>query len=82
MASEATIKRQIAHTVGDDYSSWTIGVTQQPVVRKAQVGNPLSWLHWKANSERVALNVERHFLQKGMKPDTRVISSGQYVYIY
>ncbi len=82
MTSEATIKKQIAKTASDDYSSWTIGVTDKPSLRKAQVGNPLSWLQWKADSEKAARNIERYFLRKGMMPDKAVPSAGQYVYIF
>lgn len=81
-ASEGTIERQIVQTVSEDYSTWTIGVTDKPALRKAQVGNPLNWLQWKADSEQAALNIERYFLQKGMKPDKGAPSSGQYVYIF
>lgn len=82
MTLEATIKKQISHTAGNDYSTWTIGVTNKPALRKARVGNPLSWLQWKADSEQAALNVERYFLQRGMKQDKGVPSEGHYVYIF
>ncbi|MFQ5823701.1 MAG: hypothetical protein ACE5JB_06575 [bacterium] len=81
MASEATLKKQIEQTVGDDHSNWAIGVTDDPAGRKAQLGNPLSWLQWKADSEQVARNIKHFFLQKGMKRADGVPSTGHFVYI-
>jgi len=81
MASEATIKAQIEKIVGDIYSEWEIGVTDDPTNRKAQLGNPLSWIHWKADSEQAARNIKLYFLQKGMKSVGRAPKSANYVYL-
>lgn len=83
MPSETTIKRQIETTVSGKYSDWHIGVTDDPLVRKAQLGNPLSWLQWPAESTKSALNILKYFKSKGMKPtDVGAEESGKYVYIF
>ncbi|MFQ5824832.1 MAG: hypothetical protein ACE5JB_12305 [bacterium] len=81
MASEPTIKQQIEQAVGGKFSDWKIGATVNPKRRKAQLGNPLSWLHWKADSPRTARNIERYFLQKGMKRAGGAPKGADYIYI-
>ncbi len=81
MASEKTIKKQIEKTVNGKYSDWQIGLTNYPAQRKAQLGYPLSWLQWQANSEQAARNVERYFLQKGMHSAGPGPEEATFVYI-
>lgn len=81
MTTEATIKSQIENTVGGHYSDWKIGLTDNPKERKAQLGNPLNWLHWKTDSERTSQNIESFFLKKGMLSAGGSKKSATYVYI-
>ena len=81
MASENYIIRQIADITAGKYTEWQIGLTNEPLSYKAQLGNPLTWLHWKADSEQEALNTERFFLDKGLK-GTRRTTTGPGVYVY
>lgn len=81
MASEMTIKKQIEKTVKGRYSDWQIGITDYPVQRKAQLGYPLSWLQWKADSEQATRNVECYFLQKGMDSAGAAPKRARFVYI-
>ena len=67
MASRVIIISEIESAVKDEYSDWKIGITNDPANRKAQLGNPLSWLQWKAASKEVASFVMQHFLSQGLK---------------
>lgn len=81
MAAESYIIRQIEEIVEGKYRKWQIGVTDKPITHKAELGNPLTWLHWKSDSQQEAKNVERYFLDKGLKSET-ITSRGLYVYIF
>ena len=65
-----------------DYSSWTIGVTNNPERQKAEQGNPEKWYHWETIGEPIARNIEKHFLDKGMKAATGGGDNPNYVYIF
>ena len=82
MASESAIKSAIEGIVGGKYSLWTIGVTDDPVRRRSEHGNPNNWHQWNADTETDARNVERYFLDKGMKGGTGGIGRADYVYIF
>ena len=85
MASELEIKAAIAGRVAAGsvgYSSWTIGVTDDPVRRKGEHSNTEHWMQWKADSEAAARNVEKYFLDKGMKGGTGGSGTADYVYIF
>ena len=68
------------------YSSWTIGVTDDPATRKSQhesKGKDVSsWKHWKTDSEQIGRDVERYFLAKGMQGDDGGGGNAGYVYIF
>ncbi len=81
MASESAIKVAIEGFV-TTYSLWTIGVTDDPVRRKSEHGNPKHWHQWDADTETAARNVERYFLAKGMKGGTGGTGGADYVYIF
>ncbi len=81
MASEATIKAAIENLVSN-YSVWTIGVTDDPPRRKREHGNPTAWYQWDADTEQAARNVEKHFLDKGMKGSGGGLGRADYVYIF
>ena len=82
MASESVIKADIERIVGDKYSIWTIGVTDDPVRRKTQHGNPQHWHQWDADTEIAARNVEKYFLDKSMKGGGGGSGGADYVYIF
>ncbi len=81
MASESDIKKAIEARV-NKYSSWTIGVTDNPTERKKQHDNTKHWMQWNADSETAARNVESHFIDKGMKGGTGGRGNADYVYIF
>lgn len=64
------------------YSIWTIGITANPDERRNKHGNPEHWMHWKSNSESDARDIEKHFLDKGMKGETGGGERPIYVYIF
>jgi predicted GIY-YIG superfamily endonuclease len=53
------------------YSYWVIGITDDPEQRRKQHNsegkNTKYWHHWKAESELVAVELEKEFRKKGMK---------------
>ncbi len=64
------------------YTSWTIGITNDPDARKQANGNPLTWYQWKAPSEGAAKRIEKYFLDKGMKSDTKKAEYPTYIYLF
>ncbi len=69
----------------NDYTLWTIGITDTPKSRKDQHrdnGKDVSeWADWSIHSESDAREIEEHFLDKGMMGDTEG-GSVKYVYIF
>ncbi len=85
MASESDIKVAIEMRVKSKYSIWTIGVTDDPERRKTEHtenDDTKYWKQWDADSETAARNVEKHFLDKGMKGGGGGGGSADYVYIF
>ena len=84
MASEATIKAEVESHVTSTlpYSSWTIGVTDDPARRRREHSNPNVWHHWNADTDQIARNVEAHFVAKGMKGGSGGTGRADYVYIF
>ena len=82
MASEAAIESAIERIAGGGYSAWTIGVTDNSARRRIEHGNPNTWLQWYADTETVARNVERYFLDEGMKGAPGGAGRADYVYIF
>ena len=82
MASETTITAGIDRLVGT-YSLWGIGLTANPDQREVEIGNPMGWRLFEADTEQVAKNVEAHFVGKGMVGDNLGRNSGaKHVYIF
>lgn len=83
---EDEIKQEIVKKVNavrkGDYSIWTIGITDDPDRRKQEHGNPGAWRHWRADTETIARNVEKYFLEKGMKGAPGGGENPNYVYIF
>jgi len=71
---------------GEDYSIWTVGVTDTPKTRKDQHGSDNEevkhWKDWSTDSENDGRDIEEYFLDKGMKGDTGGGGSASYVYIF
>lgn len=72
---ESEIIEVIRQKVGStDCNIWTIGITDDPERRKADLDrqdeNTKHWKDWKADTETIARNVEKHFLDKGMNVGT------------
>ena len=65
-----------------NYSLYTIGITDDPERRRGEHGNPIVWQYWKADSEKIARNVEKYFLDKGMKGKPGGGEHPTYVYIF
>ena len=82
---EAEIIREIEGKV-KTYNLWTIGITADPEQRKSQHKsdgeNVTSWRQWRADTEQQARNVEKHFLDKGMKGGGGGGQHPTYVYIF
>jgi len=81
MASELKIKTEIESQVAH-YSKWTIGITDDPSRRWREHDYPAVWYQWDVDSEQVARNVERYFLDKGMQGATGGGGGADYVYIF
>lgn len=81
MATAATIIQQIENTVQGAYSDWQIGLTDDSATRKAQLGNPLSWLQWQADSIQAAMDIVAYFKKLGMYVVTGKHRPGETVYI-
>ena len=76
MASETAIEVGIDRIVGT-CSLWAIGITDDPVQRQAEMGTPMGWCLFEADSERVAENIEAHFVGRGMHLDIPVAIGGR-----
>ena len=65
---EADIKAAIEKiTTGKRYEVWTIGVTDNPTLRREEHGRPTIWHYFDVDSAEEALNVEKSYRAKGMK---------------
>lgn len=86
MSSKAYIKQAIKDRVGNtNYNQWTVGITSDPNGRERQHGNPDDWWIWDAEDEPTAREIEKYFLDLGMKGDTGGGSKRyvlKYVYIF
>ena len=71
---------------GRTYHLWYIGITDDLERRKAEhdsAGDSTKyWQSWKADTETIARNVEKYFLDKGMKGGTGGGEHPTYVYIF
>jgi hypothetical protein len=83
-AIESRVRR--SRTV--DYSSWRIGLTQDPDDRKKQHDNKqrrtAHWKQWRADSLSDAEQIESHFIsERHMQGKTGgVLDAGKTVYVY
>ena len=65
-----------------NYLDWTIGITDDPERRRSRHGNPMYWHDWKADTETIARNVEKHFLDKSMTGGGGGGDHPNFVYIF
>jgi hypothetical protein len=69
-----------------NYRLWTIGITDDPKRRRsehdAQSEDTKSWRDWQADTEAIARNVEKYFLDKGMNGSTGGGEHPTYVYVF
>ena len=79
--SKSEIIEAIEKSVSN-YLAWTIGITDAPKRRKSEHGNPRYWRYWKADTETIARNAEKHFLDKGMKGGGGGGDHPNFVYIF
>jgi len=77
-----SIVRQVRQIVGDDYSDWGIGRKPDPWKHKHQKGHPLTWLQWKAHSSASAKEIERFFLEKGMRTTGEKHHFARYIFLF
>jgi len=68
------------------YGVWTIGVTDDPQLRKDQHNNDGKdvqyWTQWRTDSESDGRDTEKYFLDRGMKGGTGGGGYAKYVYIF
>ncbi len=76
------IIRQIEFSTLRHYNLWTIGITDDQARRCQEHGNPKNWLPWTAKSEKDTRDIEKYFIDKGMKGDTGGGKNPKYVYIF
>ena len=82
MASATIIKKSIKMIV-TEYALWTIGLTDEPEQREAEIGNQIGWRLYEANTEQVAGSVEAYFVGQGMNWATGRRGFGaKYVFIF
>ena len=84
---ESEIIEAIRQKIGStDCNIWTIGITNNLVRRKAehdgQGKNTKHWTDWKADTETIARNVEKQFLDKRMKGGTGGGEHPTFVYVF
>lgn len=84
--SSVGIKGKSNPTLTERYPSWYIGITDNPEERKSSHksnGKDVRhWRSWPASSGANARNVEKRFLDLGMRGDTGGGRNPKYVYIY
>lgn len=80
--TEQEIKTDIERFIKENYSIWTIGVTDRPEQRKQEHDNPKYWHQWDASTEQVARRIESHFIAKGCKGGGGGLGDANYVYIF
>jgi len=80
--TEQEIKVEIERYIKVSYSTWTIGITDDPDRRGTEHGNPQRWRHWYTTTEEVARRIESYFIEKGCKGDVGGGENPNYVYIF
>ena len=81
MSTESQIITEIESIVENAYSSWTIGITEDPNRSRIEHGNPGLWRVRDAITESSARKIEQHFRAKGMLGTADGGPNSHYVYI-
>ena len=80
------IERKVSTERKIDYSTWIMGITDTPKIRKDQHdsnGKDVKhWKDWSTDSEKDGKDIEEYFLDKGMNGDTGGRGSASYVYVF
>ena len=80
------IERKVNTEKKIDYSTWIMGITDTPKIRKDQHDSNgkdvKNWKDWSTDSEKDGRDIEEYFLDKGMNGDTGGRGSASYVYIF
>lgn len=76
------IEERVNSAKTKDYSLWTIGITDDPDRRREEHDDPKYWMQWRADTETIARNVEKYFLEKDMNGAPGGGESPNYVYIF
>lgn len=80
------IESRVSRSKTRGYSTWTIGITDTPKIRKDQHDNEgkdvKHWKDWSTYNEKDGRDIEKYFLDKGMKGDGGVEGSANYIYIF
>ena len=79
---ETHIKKMSFMDIFWGYDAWYIGITEKPKVRKQQHGHPLKWGLWELSNPITAREIEKHFLDKGMKGNSGGGTNTIYVYVF
>jgi hypothetical protein len=88
MKKQDIINAIIMAVGGTSYSSWRIGLTNDPATRKAywrdtEKEDVTTWKQWPADSLKDAQDIETLFIGKGMKGGTGGdLSDNETVYVY
>ena len=82
IVTEDELKKEIESYIAGNYSLWLIGVTDRPMERKGEYGNPRQWHQWDASTGDLARRVESYFLERGCMGGLGGNSSAKYVYIF
>jgi len=89
MTAKATITSEINTTVGSIHTAYRIGITHDPVERKAywtSKGGTTHWKQWETDSLADAQAIESYFIQqkkmKGGEGGDMSASKKTYVYIF
>ena len=73
---------EIESIIAGNYSSWTIGVTDDPNRRRSEHGSPFTWYQWNPLTESEARSIENYFLSKGCHGGSGGLGYANVVYIF
>jgi hypothetical protein len=89
MVAKATIISEINTKVGSNHSYYRIGITHDPIERKAYwtgKGDTTYWKHWQADSLSDAQAIETYFIRekkmKGGEGGDMSASKTTYIYVF
>ena len=80
--NKSSIIDEIKDRASEPYSQWYIGVTDDPIGRRTEHGNPTTWFRWRSDSESESREIEKIFLDLGMNGGSGGLGNAEFVYIY